>query len=66
MDILASLFNGILIALEPINLGLAVIGVIVGLVCGGNAGSWLSKWSSNITSLYFCYSRLSLVGQHLQ
>ena len=38
MDILASLFNGILIALEPINLGLAVIGVIVGLFVGAMPG----------------------------
>ena len=29
MDILVSLLNGILIALEPINLGLAIVGVIV-------------------------------------
>ena len=32
MDILASLFNGILVALEPINLGLAIVGVIVGFL----------------------------------
>ena len=38
MDILASLFNGILIALEPINLGLAIIGVIVGLFVGAMPG----------------------------
>ena len=34
MDILVSLLNGILIALEPINLGLAIVGVIVGLFVG--------------------------------
>jgi len=38
MEILLSLFNGILIALEPINLGLAVIGVIVGLFVGAMPG----------------------------
>ena len=38
MDILASLLNGILIALEPINLGLAIIGVIVGLFVGAMPG----------------------------
>ena len=34
MDILIALFDGILIALEPINLSLAIIGVIVGLFVG--------------------------------
>ena len=38
MDILYSLFNGILIALEPINLGLAVLGVVVGLFVGAMPG----------------------------
>ena len=38
MDILVSLFNGILVALEPVNLGLAVIGVIVGLFVGAMPG----------------------------
>jgi putative tricarboxylic transport membrane protein len=38
MDILVSLLNGILVALEPINLGLAVIGVIVGLFVGAMPG----------------------------
>ena len=38
MDVLASLFNGILVALEPINLGLAIIGVIVGLFVGAMPG----------------------------
>ena len=38
MDILIALFNGILIALEPINLGLAIIGVIVGLFVGAMPG----------------------------
>jgi putative tricarboxylic transport membrane protein len=38
MEILLSLFNGILIALEPINLGLAVIGVVVGLFVGAMPG----------------------------
>ena len=32
MDVLASLMGGILVALEPINLALATIGVIVGLL----------------------------------
>lgn len=38
MDILASLFDGILIALQPLNLGLALIGVIVGLFVGAMPG----------------------------
>lgn len=38
MDVLASLYGGILIALEPINLGLAIIGVIVGLFVGAMPG----------------------------
>jgi len=38
MEILGSLFDGILIALQPINLGLAVIGVIVGLFVGAMPG----------------------------
>lgn len=38
MEILAALFDGILIALEPINLGLAIIGVIVGLFVGAMPG----------------------------
>jgi putative tricarboxylic transport membrane protein len=38
MEILASLFDGILIALQPVNLGLAVIGVIVGLFVGAMPG----------------------------
>ncbi len=38
MDILASLFDGILVALEPMNLGLAVLGVIVGLFVGAMPG----------------------------
>ncbi len=38
MDVLASLGNGILVALEPINLGLAIIGVIVGLFVGAMPG----------------------------
>lgn len=38
MDVVYALLNGILIALEPINLGLAVIGVIVGLFVGAMPG----------------------------
>ena len=38
MDILAVALNGILVALEPINLGLAIIGVIVGLFVGAMPG----------------------------
>jgi len=38
MDILLSLFNGILTALEPINLGLAILGVVVGLFVGAMPG----------------------------
>ncbi len=38
MDIISSLLNGILIALDPVNLGLAVIGVVVGLFVGAMPG----------------------------
>jgi putative tricarboxylic transport membrane protein len=38
MDVLLSLYGGILIALEPINLGLAIVGVIVGLFVGAMPG----------------------------
>lgn len=38
MDTLTALFNGILVALEPINLALATIGVIVGLFVGAMPG----------------------------
>ena len=38
MEILISLLDGILVALQPINLGLAVVGVIVGLFVGAMPG----------------------------
>jgi len=38
MDTLVSLFNGILVALEPLNLGLALLGVVVGLFVGAMPG----------------------------
>lgn len=38
MDVIYALLNGILVALEPINLGLAIIGVIVGLFVGAMPG----------------------------
>ncbi len=38
MEILTSLFDGVLVALQPINLGLAVTGVIVGLFVGAMPG----------------------------
>ncbi|MEL7272795.1 MAG: tripartite tricarboxylate transporter permease [Pseudomonadota bacterium] len=38
MDILAALMQGIFIALEPTNLGLALIGVVVGLFVGAMPG----------------------------
>lgn len=38
MDIIASLMGGIWVALEPLNLGLAVLGVIVGLFVGAMPG----------------------------
>ncbi len=38
MDVLASLLSGIAVALEPVNLGLAIIGVIVGLFVGAMPG----------------------------
>ena len=38
MDVIIALWQGILIALEPINLGLAVIGVVVGLFVGAMPG----------------------------
>ena len=40
MDVLIALWQGILIALEPINLGLAVVGVVVGLFVGGKQAPW--------------------------
>ena len=38
MDILFSLIDGILIALQPMNLGLAILGVVVGLFVGAMPG----------------------------
>jgi putative tricarboxylic transport membrane protein len=38
MDILHALIGGIFVALEPINLGLAIIGVVVGLFVGAMPG----------------------------
>ncbi|MBT6094517.1 MAG: tripartite tricarboxylate transporter permease [Rhodospirillaceae bacterium] len=38
MDVVVSLLDGILVALEPINLGLAVVGVVVGLFVGAMPG----------------------------
>ncbi|MFT6104072.1 MAG: putative tricarboxylic transport membrane protein [Paracoccaceae bacterium] len=38
MDILSSLMGGIWVALEPINLGLAILGVVVGLFVGAMPG----------------------------
>ena len=38
MDILIALAEGIIVALEPLNLGLAVVGVIVGLFVGAMPG----------------------------
>ena len=38
MDILFVLFDGILIALQPMNLGLAILGVVIGLFVGAMPG----------------------------
>ncbi len=38
MEIIAALFQGILIALDPLNLGLAILGVVVGLFVGAMPG----------------------------
>ena len=38
MEVLGHLFEGILIALEPVNLGLAIIGVVIGLFVGAMPG----------------------------
>ncbi len=38
MDVVIALWQGILVALEPVNLGLAVIGVVVGLFVGAMPG----------------------------
>ena len=38
MDVIAALMSGILVALEPINLGLAIVGVIEGLFVGAMPG----------------------------
>ena len=42
MDILFALFDGILIALQPMNLGLAILGVVIGLFVGAMPGLGLS------------------------
>jgi putative tricarboxylic transport membrane protein len=38
MEVMGALFDGILVALEPINLGLAILGVVVGLFVGAMPG----------------------------
>ena len=38
MDILFALFDGILIAQQPMNLGLAILGVVIGLFVGAMLG----------------------------
>ena len=38
MDVFISLLDGIMVALEPMNLGLAVLGVVVGLFVGAMPG----------------------------
>jgi len=38
MDVFISLLDGIMVALEPINLGLAILGVVVGLFVGAMPG----------------------------
>ena len=38
MDVLASLIEGIIVALQPLNLGLAILGVVVGLFVGAMPG----------------------------
>lgn len=38
MEVLGHLLEGIMVALEPINLGLAIIGVIIGLFVGAMPG----------------------------
>ena len=38
MEILFALFDGILIALQPMNLGLAILGVVIGLFVGAMPG----------------------------
>ena len=38
MEVIGALFDGIFVALEPINLGLAIIGVVVGLFVGAMPG----------------------------
>ncbi|MEM8797036.1 MAG: tripartite tricarboxylate transporter permease [Pseudomonadota bacterium] len=38
MEVLSALLDGILVALQPVNLGLAIIGVIVGLFVGAMPG----------------------------
>ena len=56
MDIIASLLNGILIALEPINLGLAIVGVDCWLVRWCNArfgiGEWCCHFAARLPSLF--------------
>ena len=38
MEVVSALFDGIYVALEPINLGLAIVGVVVGLFVGAMPG----------------------------
>ena len=38
MEVIGALLDGIFVALEPINLGLAIIGVVVGLFVGAMPG----------------------------
>jgi putative tricarboxylic transport membrane protein len=38
MEVLGHLLEGIMIALEPVNLGLAIIGVVIGLFVGAMPG----------------------------
>jgi len=38
MDVFAQLLDGIIIALQPTNLGLAVLGVVIGLFVGAMPG----------------------------
>ena len=63
MDIIVALFNGILIALEPINLGLAVIGVIVGLFVGAMPGLGSVNGVPSCCRLPLLF-KVSPVGRH--
>ena len=62
MDILQALVGGIFVALEPINLGLAIIGVVVGLFVGAMPGLGSVNGVAILLPFTFVF-RISPVGR---